>query len=114
MNRTGWAAAVGSLYKTRAGHTITLTQYCLQFYTENGTITETIVGFGEPGKYYTFDGNGLCIAPWDSSEAKADFDLISAVQPAQITKRVECKNDLATQPKEGTVPATVVPRKDLP
>lgn len=126
MNRTGWAAAVGSLYRTRAGHTVDILEYVVSCRREEGrAITESIVGSVQLEKekrilYCFLNSAGGCTnLNWlggGSTEALplADFDLIEAVQPAQITKRVECKNDLATRPKVETARATVVPRKDLP
>lgn len=95
MNRTGWAAAVGSLYKTRAGHTVTLVEYRVSV--ERGSVKERITADLGDGNGSIFCGaSGSCEATATPSKGfepgpLADFDLISAVQPAQVTKRVECK-----------------------
>jgi hypothetical protein len=73
IERTGWAAAVGTQYKMRDGRTVKLTQYQI-FYAEPGSSAadnyrvglneiiegNLIHGKDEPCQRFEWDGNGIC------------------------------------------------------
>jgi len=85
MERVGWAAAVGSLYQTRAGRTVRIVEYSV---TDNGPagISARILGSPVEGQTmflsWTEDGTCRNAVPDTNSpnQAGPHWDLISMIR----------------------------------
>lgn len=89
MERTGWAAAVSTLYKTTGGRVVRITDYTV---TDNssGVVTEVIQGIPiePPDLFLRWDGNGKCLAAMPAASNSHDqagphFDLANMIRGAK-------------------------------